>query len=158
MELPVHVVGKALRANAKPLSGKLIVDTNGGVVEIPVRVQVPVKPFPDGVLGGAKTPRQVAEKAKASPKEAAGLFANGAVAAWYASNGWTYPVQGPSATGIGAVQQFFEALGLVAAPKVTISTQSLQFRGAPGTFLEQVIQVQTVEKRPVYAHAVSKSV
>jgi len=158
LELPVHVVGKALRANAKPLSGKLIVDTNGGVVEIPVRVQVPVKPFPDGVLGGAKTPRQVAEKAKASPKEAAGLFANGAVADWYASNGWTYPVQGPSATGIGAVQQFFEALGLVAAPKVTISTQSLQFRGAPGTFLEQVIQVQTVEKRPVYAHAVSKSV
>jgi hypothetical protein len=155
--MPVQVVGKALRANVKPLAGKLIIESNGGTLEVAVRVVVPIKPFPAGVLAGAKTPRQVAEKAKAAPKEAAVLFAEGAVADWYASNGWTYPVQGPSATGLGAVQQFFEALGLVAAPKVTISTESLQFRGAPGAFLEQVIQVQTVEKRPVYAHATSKS-
>ena len=155
--VPVQVIGKALRANAKPLVGKLVVESNGGVIEVPVRVSVPIKPFPDGVLAGAKAPRQIAEKAKASPKEAAVLFASGAVAAWYESNGWTYPVQGPSATGLGAVQQFFEALGLVAAPKVTISTESVQFRGAAGAHLEQIIQVNTVEKRPVYAHAVSKS-
>ncbi len=157
LALPVHVVGKALRANAKPLAGKLVVESNGGVIEIPVRVRVPIRPFPDGVLAGAKTPRQVAEKAKLAPKDAAVLFASGAVAAWYESNGWTYPVQGPSATGLGAVQQFFEALGLVTAPKVAISTQSVQFRGVPGAHLEQIIQVATAEKRPVYAHAVSKS-
>jgi hypothetical protein len=157
LALPVHVVGKALRANVKPIAGKLLVETNGGVFEIPVRVRVPVKPFPVGVLAGAETPRRIAEKAKAAPKEAAVLFASGAVAAWYESNGWTYPVQGPSATGLGAVQQFFEALGLVAAPKVTITTENVFFRGAPGAYLEQIIQVQTIEKRPVYAHAVSKS-
>jgi hypothetical protein len=157
LALPVQVVGKALRANAKPLTGKLVVESNGGAGEVLVRVQVPVKPFPDGVLAGARTPRQVAEKAKASPKEAAVLFARGAVAAWYESNGWIYPVQGPSATGLGAVQQFFEALGLVAAPKVTISTDRVLFQGEPGAFLEQMVQVQTVEKRPVYAHATSKS-
>ena len=157
MTLPVHVVGKALRANAKPLAGKLLVETNGGTIEIDVRVRVPIKPFPDGLLAGAKSPRQLAEKAKGAPKEAAVLFASGAVAAWYEANGWTYPVQGPSATGLGAVQQFFEALGLVSAPKVTISTEQVRFLGEPGAYLEQVIQVQTIEKRPVFAHAVSKS-
>ena len=157
MELPVHVVGKSLRAGAKPLRGKLLVESNGGTREVLVTVQVPIRRFPSGVLAGAMTPRQVAEKAKAAPKEAAVLFANGAVANWYSSNGWTYPVQGPSATGLGAVQQFFEALGLVAAPKVAISTEKVQFWGAPGVRLEQTIQVHTVEKRPVYAYAVSKA-
>ncbi len=155
--LPLHVVGKALRANAKPLQGKLVVESNGGVLEIPVRVSVPIKPFTEGVLAGADTPRQLAEKAKKVPRDAAELFASGAVAAWYEANGWTYPVQGPPATGLGAVQQFFEALGLVAAPTVTISTENVQFRGAPGAMLEKMIQIQTTEKRPVYAHAVSKS-
>ena len=157
MALPVQVVGRSLRANAKPLTGKLIIETNGGALEVLVSVRVPIKPFPEGVLAGARSPRQVAEKAKAAAKDAAVLFASGAVAAWYESNGWTYPVQGPSATGLGAVQQFFEALGLVAAPKVTISTERVQFRGAQGAHLEQVIQVQTIEKRPVFANAVSKS-
>ena len=30
--------------------------------------------------------------------------------AWYASNGWTYPIQGSHGSGRGAVQQFFERL------------------------------------------------
>jgi hypothetical protein len=153
--LTVQVVGKALRAGVQPLRGRVLVQTNGGTVEIPVSVQVPVTPFGHGVLAGATTPRQVAEKAKAAPKAAAALFARGAVAAWYVANGWTYPVQGPAATGLGAVQQFFEALGLVAPPKVEISAYEVQFFGGPGGTLEQIIQVQTVEKRPVFAYGVS---
>ena len=54
------------------------------------------------------------------------------MAAWYAANGWAYPVQGPASTGLAAVQQFFEALGLTAPPKVEISDRSLTLFGKPG--------------------------
>ena len=127
--MPVHVVGDRLRAGNKPLEAHLVVESNGGTATVIVRAEVPVKPFPGGVLAGAKSPRQVAEKAKAHPKEAAAQFENGDVAAWYKSNGWTYPVQGPPASGLAAVQQFFEALGLTPAPKVEISVKSVALSG-----------------------------
>jgi len=120
-----------------------------------VRAQVPVKPFPSGALAGAKSPRQAAEKAKTSSKEAALLFENGAVAEWYKDNGWTYPVQGPSASGLGAIHQFFEALGLTAPPKVAISTDQIDLSGSPGEQLTYSVEIKTQEKRPVYAHATS---
>src|SRR5262249_35264614 len=119
--IPVHVRGAQLRAGAKPHEGRLIVDSNGGAATIVIRVEVPVKPYPNGPLAGAKSPRQIAEKARAAPKQTAPFFENGAVAKWYKDNGWTYPVQGPSASGLGAVQQFFEALGLTEPPKVELS-------------------------------------
>src|SRR5262249_38757162 len=153
--IPVHVRGKQLRAGNKTLEGRLLVESNGGTATVTVRLDVPVKPYPDGPLAGAKSPRQVAEKAKANPKAAAVLFEKGAVAAWYKTNGWTYPVQGPSASGLGAVQQFFEALGLTPPPKVTISERSVTLSGNPGQNLRHTLEVSTGEKRPVYAHAVS---
>src|SRR5262249_8970829 len=110
--LHAEVRGGHLRAGNKPLEGHLVIESNGGQATVTVRVDVPVKPFPGGVLGGAISPRQIAEKAKAQPKEAAPLFERGQVAGWFKENGWTYPVQGPSASGLGAVQLFFEALGL----------------------------------------------
>ena len=113
--MPVHVQGKRLRASSKQLEGHLAVESNGGVLVVTVRAEVPVKPYPEGVLQGAVTPRQVAEKAKAAPKGAAGHFEKGKVAQWYQDNGWIYPVQGPAASGLGAVQQFFEASGSHAA-------------------------------------------
>ncbi len=153
--LPVRVVGDKLRAGAKPLEAHLSVESNGGAVVVTVRAQAPVKPFPSGVLAGALSPRKVAEKAKISPKEAALLFESGDVPAWYKSNGWTYPVQGPPASGLAAVQQFFEALGLTPAPKVRISANSIRLAGAPGAPLRHTIEVNTEEKRPIYAHGTS---
>jgi len=153
--IPVHVVGQRLRAGNKPLEGRLVVDCNGGQVVVTVRAAVPVRPFPDGVLKGALTPRQIAEKSKAAPKEAAAFFENGAVPKWYRDNGWIYPVQGPAASGLGAVQQFFEALGLTPPPKVEVNTRTIKLTGAAGERLDYVLQVATAEKRPVYAHAVS---
>ena len=70
-------------------------------------------------------------------------------------NGWSYPVQGPSASGIAAIQQLFEALGLVKAPKVEIGEPAIALGGRPGERLEHVLTVTTPENRPVYAHAVS---
>jgi hypothetical protein len=153
--VPVTVCGDRLRASPQPLEGRLVVSSNGGSATVVVRAGVPVNPFPDGVLAGALSPRQLARQAKAAPKEAAVLFEAGKVAAWYKSNGWTYPIQGPAASGLGAVQQFFEALGLVVPPAVEVSTESVNFLGNPGDRLEFMLEVRAKERRPVYAHAVS---
>ena len=83
------------------------------------------------------------------------FFENGAVAAWYEANGWTYPVQGPAAAGVAAVQQYFEALGLAAPPRVELERQSVYLEGPAGASLEGAVVVQTNERRPVFAHAVT---
>jgi hypothetical protein len=151
--IPVTVRGRHLRASLEPLQGLLVVTSNAGSAIVVIRARIEPQGFVEGVLAGAQTPRQLAEKAKAAPKEAARLFESGAVARWYAANGWTYPVAGPSASGVAAVQQFFEALGLTTPPRVEISVQSLALRGRPGEALQASLRVSTQERRPVYAHA-----
>jgi hypothetical protein len=152
--IQVNIRGQHLRAGNKPLEGHLVVDSNGGSATITVRVEVPAKAFPNGVLAGATTPRQIAEKAHVAPKESAPLFEGGAVARWFADNGWIYPVQGPPASGVGAVQQFFEALGLSKAPKVDLTQPSLALQGEVGQSTQALLELKAQEKRPVYAHAV----
>jgi hypothetical protein len=151
--IPLQVRGQHLRAGTKPLEGQLLVESNGGNFTITVRAMVPITPFKEGVLAGSLTPRQIAEKARSNPSVAAPFFEKGDVAQWFQSNGWIYPVQGPSANGLGAVQQFFEALGLAKAPKVAISAQALTLKGNPGQSLQTTLEVTTPEKKPVYAHA-----
>jgi hypothetical protein len=153
--LPVQVLGQRLRASSQPLEGRLAVSSSGSKITVTVRASMPVTPFPSGVLAGAISPRQLAKQAKAAPRQAAVLFEHGSVAAWYRDNGWTYPIPGPPATGLGAVQQFFEALGLTEPPKVTISTEAVSFIGNPGDRLDYTLEVRAAERRPVYAHAVS---
>src|SRR5262249_14443922 len=89
--LPVQVRGQQLRACTSPIQGRLIIQSNGGNAVVQVTAEVPIVPFREGVLAGAKSPRQVAEKSRANPKGAAALFEKGAVAAWYRENGWDYP-------------------------------------------------------------------
>lgn len=156
-KIHLQVAGAKLRSSDKPLTGKILVESNGGNIEIEVTAEVPVVPFPHGVLAGATTPRMVAKKARANPKEAAILFEQGEIQKWYQANGWTYPVPGLSASGVAAVQQFFEALGLTEAPKVAINTQSLQCAGFPGEKRLLNIHVSTLEKKYVFAHASSNA-
>ena len=156
--IPVHVKGQFLRAGNQPLEGHLVVDSNGGATTVTVRADVPITPFSEGVLAGSLTPRQIAEKARAHPKEAAAIFERGLVSQWFSKNGWIYPVQGPSVAGLGGVQQFFEALGLAKPPKVELKTPSLQLRGAPGQALSATLEVGTSEKKQVYAFAVSDQI
>jgi hypothetical protein len=153
--LPVHVRGQRLRASAKPQEGRLLVESNAGTATVLVRADVPVVPFPDGILAGARTPREIAQKAKDHPAEAAALFESGAVARWYQANGWDYPVKVPAATGLGAVQQFFEALGLTAPPRVDLSERVIHLQAAAGESLRHILEVRAHEKRPVWAHASS---
>jgi hypothetical protein len=154
-DVPVEVAGHRLRAGLKPLEGRIVIESNGGRTTIPVRATVPPTPFPEGVLKGALTPRHVAEKAKAAPKEAAAFFESGAVATWYRANGWTYPVQGPAAPGIAAVQQFFEVLCLTKPPRVILRPLSVQFRGRPGEALSHTLVARADKNRAVFASAVS---
>ncbi|MBL8796967.1 MAG: hypothetical protein JNM56_23905 [Planctomycetia bacterium] len=159
LKIQVNIRGKNLRASNKALEGKLLIEWNGGPTDddiiIPIKAEVPIKPFPEGVLAGARSPRQIAEKAKSHPKEAALQFEKGMVARWYKENGWTYPVKGATSQGLGAVQQFFEALGLTPPPKVHVGVKRVDMKGEPHQSLKDQIEVKTDEKRPVYAHAVS---
>ncbi len=151
--IPIHVRGQHLRAGSKPLEGQLVVDSNGGTVTITVKTDVPITPYAGGLFAGATTPRQIAEKAKANPKDAAPAFESGEIAKWYASNGWPYPVQGPTMAGMGAIQQFFEALGVAKAPKVEFSPKSLDLQGAVGKTVEASIEITTAERKVVYGWA-----
>jgi hypothetical protein len=155
--IPVQVVGSKLRAGLKPLLGEIIIDTNGGAVTVPVRAAVPIRPFPRGyaneLLAGVRLPRELAVKAKQSPTEAGRLFELGAVKAWYASNGWTYPIEGADGQGAGAVQQFFEALGLTKPPRLEMDSSSLTLEGKPGEILSTQLTLRTRDAKPVYAQA-----
>jgi hypothetical protein len=153
--IKVKVCGDRLRAGKKPLEAKLLIDSNGGRASIVVRAEVPVKSFGEGSLAGSKTPRDLAMKAKKSPKEAAPFFERGDIETWYKDNGWSYPVKGQTVSGLQAIQQFFEALGLVKPPVVEISTRSISLTGNPGDPLAYEVKVESQEKKYVYAHAVS---
>src|SRR5207302_5762165 len=144
--LPVQVLGKALRAADRRLEGQVLIESNGGTATVLIRAEVPVQPYPDGALAGARTPRQLAEKARLNARGAASEFEKGAVAAWYEANGWTYPVQGPASSGLGAVQQFFEALGLVKPPKVEARERVVALHGRPGEALEHFLELRTEER------------
>ena len=151
--IPVQVRGQHLRAGTRPLEGKLTIDSNGGTTTVVFRADVPIAPYPGSMFSGAITPRQIAEKAKAAPKEAAPSFEKGDVAAWYASNGWAYPVQGPIMPSVGAIQQFFEALGVAKAPRVEFSPTTLDLAGTVGATLEAKIEVATPDRKVVYGWA-----
>lgn len=149
---PLTVLGGKLRASDKDFEGRIVLNTSGGTLVVPVKGRVPVKPFQGGVLSGAKSPREVAQKSKANPREAILAFEGLQVQKWYAENGWDYPVPGPSATGIAGLQQFFEALGLSKPPKVSIGSTHIVFDLERGEVRDQVIPLFGDSKSPVYAN------
>jgi hypothetical protein len=151
--LTVQVRGQHLRAGLKPLEGQVTIDSNGGMVTVTIKADIPITPYGSGPFAGATTPRQVAEKAKANPKDTASLFESGEVAKWYAANGWNYPVQGPIMPGLGAIQQFFEALGVAKAPQVEASPKTLGLQAAVGKTVDTVVEVTTSERKVVYGWA-----
>ncbi len=158
--LSVRVLGSKLRAGKQPLEGTIVVETNGGRQTVAVRAMVPVRPFPGGqpanaVLAGAASPREIALKAKARPREAAVLFEQGAVKTWYESNGWTYPVRGTQARGRSGLQQFFEALGLTKPPRLEINTERIVCQGEAGKHLIKKVVLRTAEQKNVHAEGLS---
>lgn len=154
-KISVSVRPEHVRAGNKPVEGKLVVSSNAGVITVNVRAEKPVKAFSGGPLTGAKSPREIAEKAKNSSKEVAPFFENGDVEKWYAVNGWVYPVKVPAASGLAAIQQFFEALGLTKPPKVEIDKKFIALNASPGDQLKLSVEVSTADRKAVFAHVTS---
>ncbi len=134
-------------------SAKLTIITNGGIAEVPVRFEVAATPFAQGPFKGASTPREMAEKMRKHPKAAAPLLENGEVARWFTANGWAYPVAGPPAPGVAAVQQFFECMGLSKPPPLHLSETVFNYLMIPPETLRGQVTLRTTAKKWVYAKA-----
>jgi hypothetical protein len=136
-------------------SAKLTVITNGGIVEVPARLDLVVHPFPRAPFQGVSSPREMAEKMRTQPKAAVPLLESGEVAHWFEVNGWTYPVQEPAAKGVAAVQQFFEGMGLSKPPTMQLAENSLYLTCLKGETARGQLTLRTDAKKWVYARAES---
>jgi hypothetical protein len=136
---------------AQTYSAKLTVVTNGGIIEVPVRLDLAAHLFPRPPFQGVGSPRDLAERMRAQPKAAVPALASGEVARWFAANGWTYPVQGPTAKGVAAVQQFFEGMGLSKPPPLHLSEGEVRFTCLPPEVARGQVTLHTTAKKWVYA-------
>jgi hypothetical protein len=142
-------------AAGQTYGGKLTVITNGGVVEIPARVDLTAHPFHKGPFQGAKAPREMAERMRANPKAAVGLLESGELSRWFSGNGWKYPVAGAVAKGVAGVQQFFEAMGLSKPPKVQLSRNEMRVTCKTSEKVRGQLALQTPAKKWVYGNVTS---
>jgi len=151
-QIHLHIDARGLTA-PQTYSGKLTVITNGGISEVAVRLDVASVPFARPPFQGAASPRQIAERMRGNPKQAVPLLENGEIAQWFQVNGWAYPVSGPPARGIAAVQQFFECMGLSKPPPLQLSDQEFQFLCTPPEVVQARVTLRTNSKKWVYAQA-----
>jgi hypothetical protein len=131
-------------------SAHLTVISNGGIVEVPVRLSVIAHPFEQAPYKCAGTPRDLAVRMRANPKPAVALLESGEVARWFQLNGWPYPVNGPTAPGMAAVQQFFESMGLARPPAVSLSENALHFICTHPQAAVGQVSFQATERKWVY--------
>ena len=134
-------------------AARLTVITNGGIVEVPVRLDVTALPYMEAPYAGALHPRDLAVKIRDNPKPAIPMFENGAILRWFSANSWGYPVIGETAPGMAAVQQFFEALGLAKPPRVQLEETAASFRCEPGEVAAGRASLATDDRKWIYAHA-----
>jgi hypothetical protein len=151
-QIQLHVDARGLTA-PQTYSGKLTVITNGGISEVAVRLDVASIPFAQAPFQGAASPRQMAERMRSNPKLAVPFLENGEIAHWFQLNGWTYPVSGPPARGVAAVQQFFEGMGLSKPPPLQLSEQELHFFCTQPEVTQARVTLRTPAKKWVYALA-----
>jgi hypothetical protein len=137
-------------AAGQTYGARLTVITNGGVVEVPARLDLTAHAFGRPPFQGVRTPRELAERMRTQPKAAVPLLESGEVGRWFETNGWNYPVRGASAKGVAGVQQFFESMGLSRPPTVQLSqtevSHSCQFPEA----VRGQVALQTPVKKWVY--------
>jgi hypothetical protein len=150
-EVLLDVKARGLPAPHK-FAAHLNVITNGGIVEVPVRLDVTALPFTTPPYQGAGTPRELAVLMRANPKPAIALLENGDVARWFETNGWAYPVSGPTAPKMAAVQQFFESLALAKAPRVQLDEPEALFSCLRGEIVRGQAALSTTDRKWVYGH------
>jgi hypothetical protein len=138
-------------------AAKLTVITNGGVVEVPVVLELQAIAFPHAPLNGAASPRELAEKIKELPKQAVPLLEAGEVQKWFTANGWRYPVQGSPARGMAGIQQLFEGMGVSKPPPVTLSDSEVLMICREGQSVRGHVTLKTSVKKWVYGRVESDS-
>jgi hypothetical protein len=146
----VHVDTKSL-SSLKEYKAHLTVITNGGIVEVPVRLTVAAYPFEPQPYRGAAAPRDLAVRMRNNPKPAVALLEGGEVQRWFEHNHWNYPVNGPTAKGMAAVQQFFESMGLARAPTLKLSDTEVHCACTYPTSTIGQTTLYAVEKKWIYA-------
>lgn len=151
---PLHIETRGLPAGQQ-YAATLAVMTNGGTAEIPVTFDLASIPFSQGILAGCDSPKDLASRMKDAPKQVALLLEKGDVERWFTQNGWRYPVQGPPAQGVAAVQQFFEGMGLSKPPVLKLNTEHLALQARYGAVVQAQIKLETSAKKWVYAFAES---
>lgn len=151
-QLVLQVETTGLIAGQK-YAAKLTLLTSGGVAEVPVMFEIGTIAFPLPPLQGATSPRDLAVRMreKEAARQAGPLIESGEVERWFHANGWRYPIQGPSAKGVAAVQQFFEALGLSRPPDLLLTPASTELTVAEGDTAEGEATLSTSAKKWVYA-------
>ena len=149
-EVTVRVDSRGLVAG-QTYTGRLTVVTNGGVAEVPLRLDVKALGFTRPPFQGATSPRGMAERMRTNPKQAVPLLESGDVQRWFEANGWKYPVAGTPARGIGAVQQFFECLGLSKPPPVALSESEMRFQATASEVTRGQVALRTTTKKWVFA-------
>jgi hypothetical protein len=142
-------------AAGQAYGARLTVITNGGVVEVPARLDLSAHPFTRPPFQGVRAYRELAERMLTQRKAAAAVLESGEIGKWFESNGWSYPVRGVPAKGVAGVQQFFECLGLSRPPTVRLSqTEAFHTCKASETTRGQVI-LQTPSRKWVYGNVES---
>jgi hypothetical protein len=148
--LQVNTGGLSAR---RAYSARLTVITNGGVSEVPVSVEVAAVPFGKTPFQGADSPRGLAERMRAHPKQAVPLLENGDIARWFEANGWVYPVSQTPARGVAAVQQFFEGMGLSKPPPLQLSETEARHSCFSPEMCSGQVALRTTARKWVYASA-----
>lgn len=144
-------------ASGQTYGAKLTVVTNGGVVEVPLRMDLVAQPFTKAPFQGVRSQREFAEKVRLQPKAAVPILESGEVQRWYAINGWTYPVSGRPVKGVGGVQQFFEGMGVSKPPTVQLSRSEFRATCQHREVVKGEVMLATDVKKWVYAHITSDS-
>src|SRR5262249_12191851 len=139
-------------------SARLTIVSNGGVAEVPVRLDLGVTAFPHSPFRGAAKPRELAEKMRANPRAAVPLLENGEIQKWVDANGWAFPTSGMQATGVAAVQQFFEGLGLSRPPDLYLTESEVHCFSLPPETIQRTVTLFTQSRKWVYGQVESDSV
>jgi hypothetical protein len=145
------------QAAGESYGARLTVVTNGGVVEVPLRMELVAQPFLKAPFQGAHTQRELAQKMRMAPKAAVPILESGEVQRWFAHNGWNYPVVGTPVKGVAAVQQFFEGMGVSKPPPLQLSKKELRLTCKYRDSARAQFTLQTPAKKWVYAHITSDS-
>ena len=77
--------------------------------------------------------------------------ADGSVRRLFQQQGWEYPLRGPLAPSLGAVQQYFEALRLTQTPRVSLDTAGFDITCEFPEVVTRAITLGTTSRKGVYA-------